>query len=209
MDSLWPMFSDVAYSVILFFTFALIVQFLELSQVFDDLTRRQAQNSLQDALQSQAFFQKMIDENTLTVRIQGSLQRFSFAADIVFVAGEASLQQRGLEVLTQFAQFISERAPSQINIEVEGHTDRLPVTSGRYRDNWELSSERALTVVRLFQSLSLNESSGVHLDPARISAIGYGEYRPVENDVIASRKNRRVEIRLDYSPLSSPTVTSD
>lgn len=196
------MFSDVAYSLILFFIFALIVQFLELTQVFDDLARRQAQTRLQASLNNQPYFQKMIADRTLSVSLKGSLQRFSFAADIVFITGESSLQQHGLEVLTEFARFLSAHAPASIRIEVEGHTDRQPVTSGRYKDNWELSAERSLTVVRLFQSLAQDSSSGVRLNPSRISAIGYGEFQPIEKEAVSSSQNRRVEIRLDYSSLT-------
>ncbi|MEW6239091.1 MAG: OmpA family protein [Candidatus Omnitrophota bacterium] len=198
MEDIWPVFSDIAISLVFFLAFTLLAQFLELSQVFDALERKRLQQTLWEKLRQDEFFQPSIRNGSITMTIQGSLQRFRFAADIVFVAGESSLQPRGATVLTEFARFLSREAPPDLYIEVEGHTDRVPVVSGRYKDNWELSSQRALTVIRLFQSLDDDPSSGVRLNMDRISAIGYGEFRPLEERK-ESAINRRVEIRLDYS----------
>jgi len=198
MEDVWPVFSDIAISLVFFLAFTLIAQFLELSQVFDALERKRLQQMLWNKLQQDSFFQPSILNRAITMDIQGSLQRFRFAADIVFVAGESSLQPRGATVLTEFARFLSREAPPDLYIEVEGHTDRIPIVSGRYKDNWELSSQRALTVIRLFQNLDNDSTSGVRLNMNRISAIGYGEFRPLE-DRDESAINRRVEIRLDYS----------
>ena len=55
---------------------------------------------------------------------------------------------------------------------IEGHTDNVPMTSGRFPSNWELSTARAVTVVRY-----LSES---RYRPRRLSAVGYGEYRPIK-----------------------------
>ncbi|MBW1902469.1 MAG: OmpA family protein, partial [Deltaproteobacteria bacterium] len=75
------------------------------------------------------------------------------------------------------------------NIQVEGHTDDVPIRSRQFPSNWELSSARALAVLRL-----LLEKSDI--EPERLSAAGYGEYHPnVPNDSSENRRlNRRVDI---------------
>ena len=74
---------------------------------------------------------------------------------------------------------------------VEGHTDNIPIQTARFPSNWELSVARAVNVVKYFAEVS-------NIDPQRLSAVGYGESRPVvANDTPANRmKNRRVEILL-------------
>lgn len=79
-----------------------------------------------------------------------------------------------------------------IEIRVEGHTDNWPIRGGRYSSNWELSSARALEVVRYLSAVS-------GIDEGKFSALGYGEFRPIaSNDTAEGRsKNRRVEIFID------------
>ena len=74
---------------------------------------------------------------------------------------------------------------------VEGHTDNIPIQTARFPSNWELSVARAVNVVKYFAEVS-------NIDPQRLSAVGYGESRPVAaNDTASNRvKNRRVEILL-------------
>ncbi len=201
-DDVWPVFSDISMALVLFFVFMLVAQFLELSQVFDELTRKQQQELFWRQFRENSIFQEAIEKGAITEERKGSLQRLRFSADIVFVKGEANLQPRGREVLTHLAQFLTEYGHPKLLIEVEGHTDRLPIHSGRYEDNWELSSERALAVVRLFHQLSQEDNTNVKLEMNRISAIGYGEYQPLE-DKIESKINRRIEIRLDYSQITA------
>ena len=75
-------------------------------------------------------------------------------------------------------------------IRVEGHTDNIPIRSARFPSNWELSSARAIAVVRYFQDLGM--------DPKNLGAAGYGEFQPVSpNDTPEGRaENRRIEISL-------------
>jgi len=80
----------------------------------------------------------------------------------------------------------------QVEIRVEGHTDNLPIRSGKYRNNWELSTSRALNVVDfLIKNTSIPERF--------FSALGYGEFRPIaDNSTPEGRaQNRRVEIYID------------
>ncbi len=108
--------------------------------------------------------------------------------EIFFDSGKAEIREGALTALEKVGAIIKD-IPN--NVRVEGHTDNVPINTDRFPSNWELSTHRALAVVRYFI-----ENGGV--DPARLSAAGYGESRPVApNDSSADRvRNRRVEILL-------------
>jgi chemotaxis protein MotB len=108
-------------------------------------------------------------------------------ASVLFAQGEATLQQEAREVLGAVAGLLKD-APQRI--EVEGHTDNLPITNERFASNWELSAVRAASVVRLFIE------SGVQ--DVRLSAIGHGATRPVApNDTpVNQARNRRVAVMI-------------
>ena len=106
---------------------------------------------------------------------------------ISFDSGYANLKKEVLPSLKKIREILSQFP--EYNIVVEGHTDNIPMKSKRFRDNWELSTERALAVLDyLLQDTELN--------PVRFSAAGYGEYHPlVSNETKENRSlNRRVDI---------------
>jgi chemotaxis protein MotB len=111
----------------------------------------------------------------------------------LFERGNAALKTDAKDILKRVAgdlKFI----PNQIVI--EGHTDTIPINTPEFPSNWELSTKRAVNVLRY-----LVEKEG--FDPVRISASGYGEYRPLvpNNPILGASPNRRVEINiLDYNP---------
>lgn len=106
-------------------------------------------------------------------------------ASVLFEPGQAELQPASADVLASVAKVL---AKSPNGLEVEGHTDDSPIASPIYPSNWELSSARASRVVRLFRSAGVN--------PGRMAAVGYGEYRSIEaNDTPEGRaRNRRVTV---------------
>jgi chemotaxis protein MotB len=108
-----------------------------------------------------------------------------------FASGSAELQQSGQSIVNDLAALI--KSNPNLKIRVEGHTDDVPIHSERFRSNWELSSARALSVVQL-----LSEKSGIN--PANMSAVGYGEYRPLAPNTSEENrsKNRRIQIFVDY-----------
>jgi chemotaxis protein MotB len=114
-------------------------------------------------------------------------------ASVLFEPGQAELQPASADILASVAKVL---AKSPNGLEVEGHTDDSPIASPIYPSNWELSSARASRVVRLFRS------AGV--DPGRMAAVGYGEYRSIEaNDTPEGRaRNRRVTVVI--LPLETP-----
>ena len=111
-----------------------------------------------------------------------------FATPLLFASGKGELQSESCEVLNAIAEILK-KLPNEIT--VEGHTDDIPITTGRYLSNWALSLARAISVVKYFVKVE-------NIPPERFVPIGYGEYRPVcPNDTPENRaKNRRIEINI-------------
>jgi chemotaxis protein MotB len=107
---------------------------------------------------------------------------------VLFAPGQARLSPISADALQAVAEVI---AATEFPVTIEGHTDNIPINTPQFPSNWELSAVRATTVLRLFAA------SGVGQE--RLTAIGYGEQRPVEtNDTVEGRaRNRRVTIVID------------
>ncbi|MEM9796798.1 MAG: peptidoglycan -binding protein [Pseudomonadota bacterium] len=123
--------------------------------------------------------------------------RFVFSSEVLFDTGEVSLQPEGRAQITQVAAVIldvADQIPPDIDwiLRVDGHTDDIPVSGrGRYRDNWELSQGRALSVVQYMIDV-------LGVPPERLAATGFGQYRPVDPSPTpeARQRNRRIELKL-------------
>ena len=117
---------------------------------------------------------------------------------VLFASGSATLGRPGKEALRKVAEALG-TIPDRV-IRVEGHTDDVPTGGGAFPTNWELSSARALAVVRYLQEAGLN--------PTRLAAAGYGEYQPIAaNDSPEGRSlNRRIEIVLAPATAAVPVV---
>ena len=129
------------------------------------------------------------------VRIVGD--RFIFSSEVLFSAGRSDLSKEGKsEILnvTEILSSIMKNIPENIDwvIRVDGHTDNTPLSgAGEFKDNWELSQARALSVVK-YMIKELNFSG------SRLAANGFGEYQPIsrEDTPEARALNRRIEIKL-------------
>ena len=127
------------------------------------------------------------------VRIVGD--RFVSLRGFIF-SGGAGLNDSGKQQMLKVARAlfeIGQEIPDDINwvLRVDGHTDNVPLSgNGPIRDNWELSSERAMSVVRYFIE------NGIPAD--RLVAAGFGEHQPLINEdtVEARARNRRIELKL-------------
>ena len=108
--------------------------------------------------------------------------------DFLFSVGRSDLNQAATSLLQEVGTIIGDFEGRVI---VEGHTDNIPIATRQFPSNWELSTGRAVTIVRHLTGV-------VGVDPAKCSAVGYGDTRPkVPNDTPENRqKNRRVEIIL-------------
>jgi chemotaxis protein MotB len=128
------------------------------------------------------------------IRIVGD--RFVFQSELLFASGEAELGPAGREQMAALARTLRDIAksiPGEINwvLRVDGHTDRAPIHTPDFPSNWELSTARAISVVRFLQSQGI--------PPARLAATGFGEYQPLDYDESpeAYRRNRRIEMKFD------------
>ncbi|MDD5166077.1 MAG: flagellar motor protein MotB [Candidatus Omnitrophica bacterium] len=152
----------------------------ELSQQLDELT--QTKRLLEESLK------KEIDDKQVKLQMMEKGLVITFVADILFDSGKAKIRQGAYTSLNKVAVVLKDNVP-QLNVGIEGHTDNQPIKHSGWKSNWELSTARALSVLHY-----LVEKEGI--SPDRLSAIGYGEFRPVStNDTKEGRKlNRRVEI---------------
>ena len=141
------------------------------------------------------FFGRLSEvlEGREDVQIVGD--RFVFQSEVLFAQGQAAIGPEGQTQLAELAVVLNQIAadiPADINwvLQVEGHTDDIPVRAGRFTDNWDLSTERALEVVRFLAERGL--------DANRLAAAGYGEFQPLDSsgNEAARRRNRRIEIKL-------------
>jgi len=112
--------------------------------------------------------------------------------EVLFDSGEATLKPAGIAVLGKIGSVLAKAGDRRV--EVQGHTDNVPIAGAlakRFPTNWELSAARATNVVRFLQEEA-------KIDPTRLSAAGYAEFRPkASNDTDGGRRqNRRIEILL-------------
>jgi chemotaxis protein MotB len=133
-------------------------------------------------------FQKMIDTGQLKVEIRNGRMVLKLPSEILFASGKADLSRDGELALMEVALILKQFPDRQFV--VAGHTDNQPLKGSSYRNNWQLSTERALVVTEFMIEAGMKAN--------RLSAAGYGEFDPVGNNKTdAGRKdNRRIEIVL-------------
>ena len=152
----------------------------KLKSQLTDLERAKAE--LESRLSSE------IDDNEVQVDMLDKGLVITFVSEVLFSSGKADLRSDSLSKLDKVASVLKTTV-SDLNVGVEGHTDNVPIKRSGWKSNWELSSARALSVVH-----HLEDKEGI--DPKRLSATGYGEFRPVASNATKAGKqeNRRVEI---------------
>jgi chemotaxis protein MotB len=129
-----------------------------------------------------------IDQRGLVIHIEESA---------LFDPGKADLKPRAFEALS----LVSTQIKGLENpIRIEGHTDNSPINTARFPSNWELSSSRAITVVRYF----IEE---YEIDPTMIAALGYGEFRPIADN--ATPEGRALNRRVDIVVLSQSEIKKE
>ena len=128
-----------------------------------------------------------VNEEVGMFSVQGGLV-IRLSDSILFESGKAAISEKAVPLLDRVGEIIS-KTPYAIRI--EGHTDDVPINTVEFPSNWELSTTRAIMVLRQFIDKN-------HIDPKRLSAEGCGEYKPlVPNDSPENRKkNRRVDIKI-------------
>lgn len=127
------------------------------------------------------------------IRIVGD--RFVFQAEVLFASGSADINEAGqiqLDKLAQALRQLQGQIPKDINwvLRIDGHTDINPIETEQFPSNWELSSARAINVVRYLVARGVPAN--------RLVAAGFGEFQPIDNgyNAQALRRNRRIELKL-------------
>jgi chemotaxis protein MotB len=138
----------------------------------------------------EAQLQNTLKLKGLEIRHQERGVVISLKDSILFAAGSADLSPSAKKTLDHLTQQLNAAlAGASRPIRVEGHTDNTPITTMQYPSNWELSTARATNIVRYL-------IAGHHFRPDQLSAAGYGEFRPMQNNssIEGKQKNRRVDI---------------
>jgi chemotaxis protein MotB len=127
------------------------------------------------------------------VRVVGD--RFVFQSEVIFESGSAEIEPRGRDELAKIATALKEiidEIPADLPwvLQVDGHTDRLPISTARFPSNWELSSARAIAVAEYLIAQGI--------PPDRVAARGFAEFQPLDpgDNPDAYRRNRRIELKL-------------
>ncbi|GLC82611.1 OmpA/MotB family protein [Lacrimispora brassicae] len=119
----------------------------------------------------------MIDMRGLVIRLNNA---------ILFDSGSAQIKKQSEDTLIEVASLLN---TTDNYIRIEGHTDNVPISRSTYPSNWELSTARAVSVVKLF----INKCN---FSPDKLIAVGYGEFKPVADNATAEgrSKNRRIDV---------------
>lgn len=145
---------------------------------FTDLQKLQERlDTMVESGQLSADITTTIDQRGLEISLNNT---------ILFDLGSAEIKSENKDVLIRIAEILNSLGKY---IRIEGHTDNAAISTSIYPSNWELSTARATSVVRLF----IDEAN---VDPKKLSAIGYGEYKPIADNSTAEGRaqNRRIDI---------------
>jgi len=152
----------------------------ELSSQLDELSR--AKRLLEERLG------KEISDKQIKLQMMEKGLVITVVGDLIFDSGKATIRPEAYSLLDKVSRVLKENM-GDFNIGIEGYTDNVPITHSGWKSNWELSTARSLSVLPLL----VNEKG---ISPQRLSAIGFGEYRPIATNATAEGRklNRRVEI---------------
>jgi chemotaxis protein MotB len=152
----------------------------ELSNQLDELSR--AKRLLEERLGQE------ISDKQVKLQMMEKGLVITVVGDLLFDSGKAKIRPEAYSLLDKVCAVLKDNM-ADFNIGIEGYTDNVPIKLSNWKSNWELSTARSLSVLHY-----LADEKGI--SPQRLSAIGFGEHRPVaSNDTKEGRKlNRRVEI---------------
>ena len=171
----------------------------EAAEALEEALEKIAEAEMEESEELAEMIQEAVDERDLNKEIDieftAQYVQLTLKGSLLFDSGSTELKADALPVLDQVGVILERYAQS--TIEIEGHTDNVPMSGAKYSNNDELSSGRALSVFNYLLSTA-------NLDPALVKHSGRGEYVPVaDNSTPEGRTmNRRVEIKI-YNSLSS------
>lgn len=176
----WLITYSDAMTLLLTF-FVLILSFSEIDQtkfeqvqgaIQGEVLKRQQSRPFSDAHKElQQLIQEQQVENQVKVKLTNLGIKVNLASSSLYEVGSAKIQEDKLSLLTDISSVISQMNMDDFVVEVEGHTDDVPITSSRYPSNWELSAHRATNVVRFMIK------NGIA--PQHLKAAGFADSRPI------------------------------
>ena len=166
---------------------------LPLSYLITEKTRKEREAMLAVGINVSQKLSTLIAEQKVNIMQNSRGVRIDINDSLLFEPGSAELSPRAAPLMSQIADSVKD---SVYNLQVEGHTDNVPIHSDLFFSNWELSALRASSVVRMLSTMNIKEN--------RLSATGFGSTQPIsENETPNGRsKNRRVAILIMYESAS-------
>jgi chemotaxis protein MotB len=168
---------------------------IELGEIGDRLNRVLTSELFKLQKYKSEFFGKLSEALSDRDDIQIKGDRFIFQSEILFDSGSVEIQSSGRVALSLIAKTLIDLIndiPTELNwvLQIDGHTDKVPISTSQFPSNWELSHARALEVVKFFIG------QGIPAD--RLSANGYGEYQPINigDSREDLKQNRRIELKI-------------
>lgn len=150
----------------------------------DAPTESEELSEMQEEIQKILEDSKLSGQVKLQVNERGLLIRF--LENVLFDSGKANLKPQAMEIIDKVSEILKETPKRVI---VEGHTDNIPISTSKFPSNWELSTTRAVNVVKY-----MIDQNGI--DAVRLSAAGYADQHPINenNSIEGRRNNRRVDM---------------
>lgn len=185
--------------------FVLILSVSEINQSkFEQITK----SINEELLEKEKYRSPLLDlENSLSfvlrqnqialesaITTSDNFLKINLPSEILFESGSSELESGSVQLLSEIADRVKSFNLNNFDIEIEGHSDDSPINSPRYPSNWELSSSRAIAVLRIFIQRGIQQT--------KLKAIGYADTKPkvpnrdyLDNPIKNNQKlNRRVEI---------------
>lgn len=128
------------------------------------------------------------EEDIMVTRTSSEI-RIKFTNNVLFDLGKANIKPEAINILSELTDAINTYNQAVEIIRIEGHTDNLPIHTREFPSNWELSTERAVSVLRYMLDVK-------KVRPEILSAVGYGEYRPFADN--STEEGRRMNRRVDF-----------
>lgn len=149
------------------------------------------QETQQDAFELYESLYEQVDNGEIEIETRGRMIIIRIREKGSFISGSAVLAPDYLDVMDEVRAVLAQKPG---HIQVQGHTDNVPIATARFRSNWELSSARAVSVAHELMK-------GKVIDPRRFEVAGYADTRPlvVNNSLENRARNRRVEIVIQQS----------
>ena len=141
----------------------------------------------------------MVDAGQIKVTVRNGRMLLVLPNDILFDSGKTERKAEGKDAIAKVAKVLA-TMPADRHFLVAGHTDNLPIHSKKFRSNWELSTERAVEVVRLLIDSGMK--------PSQVGAAGYAEYDPAADNATpdGQKQNRRIEIVVEPNLSELPSL---